>query len=306
LIANPRETLTGIIATLKMLKAMFHKKTLRDLRNAIAVVILPLLIGMAMRQLSFLDGVIQKALDPLRNRLSGIYQKMGDISRLAERLSVPTGMSVPCNRHDLTGAIKQAMLRGAVRQAGNWVQLSNVDRLSKGLNVVRDTLNWAVEMPERSRAEAQRQVLKMIDKRTFSTGSRLETLSSLRSVDSLIAVCNGVLQEMQLANATPNLTTNAIRQAAGSAQPAVDLPRLISSIQVPVDMTLRTVSPQSADTTQISGDLLERQLEVLAELDPILEIPENVREVLASAGSFNLDLPDSATVPFFQQSELTQ
>jgi len=280
-IAQPLETIAAMIATLNMLKIMFHKMSLKDLRNALAIVVLPLLVGLAMRQLSFLDGLVQKALDPLRNRLAGLFKQMADITSLGKNLTSGIASSTACNRFDLTGTLKQAMIRGAVKQAASWAQIDSAQYLSKGLNVVKDTLNWAVETPVRGRAEAQRQVTKMLDKRIAATGDRLEVLSSLRSTDALINVLNATAKELQQIKAPTNILNNIV---GVSQTGTADINRLISNIQTSPDIKVSTTPSQTSDINQVGIQVVK---------DPLPTLPANVQSTLSAAGSVVI----SALVP---------
>lgn len=301
-IAQPLETIARIVSVLKMLKAMFLKTKLKDLRNALAVVILPVLLAMAMRQLSFMDGLIQKAINPLRNRLNSVYKLMSDILRASNTLSSDIPQRQACNRHDLTGLVKNAMINGAIRNmmgqmSGTTAEhyaVQGSDYLMGGLEVCRNTLNWAVEEPMRKRHETQQQLLKMIDKRTTVTGDRLEVLSSLRSVDALLNVLDGVARELQLVNAPKNiLQANAMKAAAGwltsdnqtAAAAKPDVNRILSAVSANSGVTFTTDSNGAADTTQVSGSL-SAQLQGIQVVQPAVPpVPADVAAALADLGS---------------------
>jgi hypothetical protein len=264
-IVQPVNLLLKVVAMLGVLLALFHKTSLDSIRKSIVWMVLPRLMSEVGLYATVLDRLVQKAVSPALQVINSLGQLFSQVARDVTQVAwlVDGG---------LTGAVRQQITGSTQKSSPPPAVIRDLNAAPYALKQVTANVSWAVNQVRTQSMLVQQSMFRIMDRSLGGSGNRLEALQSMRSITSLITICNSIISQLN------TMTSGALGQ-----QP--------SQTGSQIGTVVNSINQTGQQSMALSGNNL-----VL--VGPSLSAPSpNVQTLLVAGGSAQINAANSLTVP---------
>jgi hypothetical protein len=195
-VLQPVQDIVRIIGLFNSLKGIFHKGSLTKISDALAGFVFARIGGQIGGFMFLLDRFVRMAVDPIKNAIGQIGGLLGTINRAATAVGQATGALKGLSADNHCSGSPHASATGTNKLV-NITALGGADALPEALKTLGDHINWATRTADRERNSVNESFRKLAERRGKDASDRLDVMCSLQSLDSLIAIAQGFVNETQ-------------------------------------------------------------------------------------------------------------
>lgn len=216
---QPLQNIIRIISLFNALKGFSHKTSMGNLQGDLINYTFTRLASDTTSMLHTCDQLLAVGVAPLSGTLGSLGRIVAGAQKQAAEIGFLTGGGLAglaktnaCATSNPSNKIK----------GGKPLNIPGLGAISEGLKQLSEMLNWGINETEKGFSAIDRSFRQLLERRLQSQDDRTSLMCSIRALDTLIGVANGVANEFQKGTVTQNASPQTKQEAAS---------RILTSLQ---------------------------------------------------------------------------
>jgi hypothetical protein len=219
-ILQPVQDIVRVISLLNGLKGLFHKGALKNIADSLTDFVFARMAADVGGFMFLIDRFVRMAVDPIRHATGKLGMLLGSVNRITNQIGqiasgglkgMTAGNACSQKPHSNHGSNKRIDVPG----------LGAGDALPEALKTLGDHLSWSTRLAGQQRDTVDESFRKLTERRLKDQADRIDTMCSLQSLDSLLAIAQGFVNETQ--RGTSFSSSNQIQQSEAVGRILVSL-----------------------------------------------------------------------------------